>query len=87
MTFNISKPTIILVLSSSLFACGGEEGDKKSSINFFEVVGTSSTKNEISPINAQVNDGAFKLKWKASSSGPLYTSRVYLSKNNTIHSR
>lgn len=87
MTLNLSKSTMILILSSSLFACGGDDSDKKSSISSFEVVGTSSPNKGVSPINAHTNGGAFKLKWKASSKGSIYTSRVYLSKNNTIEPR
>jgi hypothetical protein len=83
-----SKLITILAVSTLLVACGGGGEDSSSgeysSISSFEVVGTSADANGVTPINANVNEGRFHLKWKASSDGPIYRASMYLSKDDKL---
>ncbi len=82
----------ILTISALLAACGGGIGENSEgaiggssgenvSLNSFEVIGTSAPINGVIPINANLNEGRFQIKWKASYDGSIYRSSVYLSKD------
>ena len=92
---NIRLIIFSLFVAVVVSACGGDSSSStdtatdpvatgdNTTINSYTLTGTSVTSNGVTPINAGVNNGVFRVEWNVTSSDPYHVD-LFLSDDNTL---